>query len=48
MKVRVSVVPVTGIDSLIGNTILLSVIAAIVIGAGYYLFIHRKKGAKEN
>lgn len=47
MKVRVSVVPVTGLDALIENTILLSVIAAVAIGAGYYFFIHRKKGAKE-
>jgi hypothetical protein len=48
MKVRVSVVPKTGLDSLLGNTILLSVIVAAAIGAGYYLLIHRKKGAKEN
>jgi hypothetical protein len=46
MKVRVSVVPRTGINAVISNPILMSIIIAILIGIAYYLFIHRRGAHK--
>ncbi len=44
MKVPVNVVEQTGVNAILGNPIILAVIAAIIIGAGYYLYT-RKKGS---
>lgn len=41
--VRVEVLPRTGLDAVIGNPVLMSIIAAAFIGAGYYLYTKRKK-----
>ncbi|MDD1715402.1 MAG: S-layer protein [Methanolinea sp.] len=41
--VRVEVLPRTGLDAVISSPVLMSIIAAAVIGAGYYLYTMRKK-----
>ncbi|MEG3056503.1 MAG: hypothetical protein RQM90_10760 [Methanoculleus sp.] len=42
MKVRVVLEEKPGV--LFTNPIFLVIVAAIIIGAGYYIFVHRKKG----
>jgi hypothetical protein len=44
MKVPVNVVAKTGVNAIFGNPIILALIAAILIGAGYFLYT-RKKGS---
>jgi len=44
MKVPVNVVAQTGVSAILGNPIILALIAAILIGAGYFLYT-RKKGS---
>lgn len=44
MKVPVNVAAQTGVGAILGNPIILALIAAVLIGAGYYLYT-RKKGS---
>ena len=43
MKVPVNVVAQTGVSAILGNPIILALIAAILIGAGYYLYTRKKQ-----
>lgn len=43
MKVPVSVAVQTGVSAVLGNPIILALIAAILIGAGYYLYTRKKQ-----
>jgi hypothetical protein len=43
MKVEIEIVPQSGVVTMLTNPILLSVIAIVLIGAGYYLWSRRKK-----
>jgi hypothetical protein len=46
IKVQVDVTGRTGIDALLSNSILMSIVVAVIIGAVYYVFFYRKRKEK--
>ena len=43
MKVRINVIGRTGINAIVSNPIIVTVIVAVIIGGLYYIFIYRKR-----
>jgi hypothetical protein len=44
LRIRIQVMPRTGIDALLSNTVLMSIVIAVLLGAAYYAYSRWKKG----